>query len=200
MLKKFENIWYYYKYYILGGIVALVAIAFAVGSCVNKGTYDIKMLYMTHGYVDIDGGIDTLMSEYASDVNRDGVSNVQVITINYGTTLQEAQSAGAARAANLTAGENVLFLVDEQNYNELKENGFLMDISDLGQSQYLNGDRFDATASGMLSSVEGFEKSELNYYLCIRTYDESKASIDKNYDKRYEAAYSFIKNVTEKYK
>lgn len=200
MSSKLENIWYYYKYYIIGGIVALIAIAFAVGSCVNRGTYDVNILYMTHDFVDVNRQFDALFDTYMSDVNGDGKANTQVITISYGTTLNEMQSAGAARSANLAAGKNILFLCDEQNYNELKAGGFLMDISHLGQSQYLSQDRFDASSSGMLESIEGIKNSKSKYYFCIRTYDEKKGQTDKKYAAQYEAAYTFMKNVIEKHK
>lgn len=200
MQKKLENIWYYYKYHILGGLLAIVAVAFAVGSCVSRGSYDVNILYMTHGYVDIDGQMDDIFDGYMTDINGDGVANTQVITINYGTTLQEMQSAGAARSANLAAGKNVLFLCDEQNYTELKDGGFLMDMSELGQSQYLDGDRFSATDAGILSSIEGFSNSDAKYYFCIRTYDEDKADSDAKYAAQYDAAFEFMKNIIEKHR
>ena len=200
MSSKLENVWYYYKYYILGGILALVVLAIAIGSCAKRGKYDVNVLYMTHEYVDVNRQLDPLFDNYAKDVNGDGKANTQVITISYGTTLKEMQSAGAARSANLAAGKNVLFLCDEQNYNELKAGGFLMDLSELGESQYLSGDKFDASSSGMLDSIEGMKNSKSNYYFCIRTYDEKKMQTDGNYGAQYDAAFAFMKNVIEKHK
>ncbi len=198
--KKLENLWYYYKNYLLIGLVLVVSIVVGIVSCVGKGTYDISVLYMTHEYVDMTGQLDMLFSNYADDFNGDGVENAQVITINYGTTLKEAQSAGATRSANLASGKNILFLVDEQNYNELKAGGFLQDISHLGSSQYLEGDRFDAKDSGLLSSIEGFSKTKSNYYLCVRTFDSQRSKTDSKYAKKYDDAYATIKNILNFYK
>ncbi len=200
MLKKLENLWYYYKNYLIVGVLLVIAIVIAVVSCNGRGSYDIRVLYMTHEYVDMTGQLDVLFSEFVADNNNDGVSNAQVITINYGTTLKEAQSAGATRSANLASGKNVLFLVDEQNYNELKAGGFLQDISHLGSSQYLQGDRFDAKSSGLLSKIEGFSHTESNYYICVRTFDEERAKTDKNCAAGYDAAYTLIKNILAFYK
>lgn len=193
--KKLQNLWYYYKYYVLFGALVLVAIIIATVSCANKKSFDVNVLYMTHEYADIYDELDTLFSGYTNDLNGDGEANAQVITISYGTTLKEAQSAGATRAANLAAGKNVLFLVDEQNYTELKSAGFLMDISSLGNSEYLNGDRYDATASGFLSTIEGFKTAKSSYYLCVRTYDEQRAKADKAYKAQYDAAFDTLKNI-----
>ncbi len=195
MRKKLENLWYYYKNYLLIALVLLISIVVGIVSCVGKGTFDINVLYMTHEYVDMTGQLDMLFSEFVDDFNGDGVKNAQVITINYGTTLKEAQSAGATRSANLASGKNILFLVDEQNYTELKAGGFLQDISHLGSSPYLESDRFDAKASGLLLSIEGFSKTKSNYYLCVRTFDEERAKTDSKYAKKYDEAYAVIKNI-----
>lgn len=198
MKKKLENFWYYYKYYVLIGVVFLIGFLIAVKSCANKPDYDISALYITHSYVDIDGKMEPLMSKYAKDVNGDGKTNLQIIPISYGTSHKEAQSAGATRAAQLATGEFVLLVLDEQNYTELKEHGFLMDISHLGESSKLNGDYFDVTE--FLYNIEGFKRTEEKFYLCIRSYDKAKAKEQKNYDKRYEIAYDYIKKLCEDYK
>ncbi len=198
--KKLENFWYYYKNYLIIGCLLIIAIIVGVVSCANRGTYDVNVLYMTHEYVDMTGQLDTLFANYADDFNGDGLENAQVITINYGTTLKEAQSAGAARSANLASGKNILFLVDEQNYNELKAGGFLQDISHLGESSYLETDRFDAKKSGLLSSIEGFSKTKSNYYLCVRTFDEQRAKTDDKYSIKYDNAYAVIKNIMYSFK
>ena len=195
MLKKLENLWYYYKNYLLVGVLLLIAAIVGIVSCANRKSFDINVLYMTHEYVDMTGQLDMLFSNYADDFNGDGFENAQVITINYGTTLKEAQSAGATRSANLASAKNILFLVDEQNYNELKAGGFLQDISHLGTSPYLESDRFDAKASGLLSSIEGFSKTKSNYYICVRTFDQKRADSDPEYAAKYDSAYAVIKNI-----
>ena len=195
MLKKLENLWYYYKNYILVGSLLTIAVIIGIVSCANRGTYDMNILYMTHEYVDMTGQLDMLFTGFVDDFNGDGVQNAQVITINYGTTLKEAQSAGATRSANLASGKNILFLVDEQNYNELKAGGFLQDISHLGTSAYLESDRYDAKNSGLLSTIEGFSKTKSNYYLCVRTFDKERAKTDAEYAQKYDNAYDVIKNI-----
>ena len=198
MKEKLENFWYYYKWYVLAGLLAVIMLVVAIGSCSSKEDYDVTVLYMTHSYVDIDGEMDPLLSEYADDVNNDGKVNTRVIPISYGTTYNESQSAGATRAAQLATGEFVLFLMDEQNYKELRDNGFLMDISHLGKSSKLEGDRFDATE--LLYNIKGFKNTEQKFYFGIRVYDDSKAKEQSNYNERYEIAYDYIKALCEEYK
>ena len=199
---KLANLWYYYKFYILIGVVALLALAVGINSCVNRREYDVNVLFATHGYSDSfyqSSELVDLFDEYATDANGDGLANTQFITINYGTTLQEANSANATRSANLASGKALLFLLDEQNYNELKAGGFLQDISDLGDSEYLNGDRFEIYNSGMLDEVSGFAQLDDQYYLCLRTFDSKKAEDNKDFAAQYDAAKSLLVNIIQAY-
>lgn len=196
--KRIENLWYYYKAYLIAGIVALVALCIAINSCANRKKYDVNILYMTHGYADSfyqTDELSELFATYTDDVNGDGIANTQIITIRYGETMQDINSANATRSANLAAGKNVLFLVDEQNYTELKNGGFLADISSLGESEYLETDRFCIFDSGILDTVSGFKQVGDQYYLCLRTYDKAKADSDASYKTQYEAAKQLLQNI-----
>lgn len=200
--KKLINLWYYYKFYLLFIVIALMALAVGINSCVNKQEYDVNILFATHGYSDSffqTGELVTLFDKYAEDTNEDGVANTQFITINYGLTLQDSNNANATRSANLASGKAVLFLLDEQNYKELKSGGFLEDISSLGTSDYLKDDCFEIYDSGMLDNVSGFSKLDDPYYLCLRTFDKKKAESDKGFAMRYEAAKSLLINVIKSY-
>lgn len=196
--KTFNNIWYYYKWYFAIGAVLLVALAIGINSCVNRKNYDVNVLYVTYGYSDNFYQADELVAlfdSYAPDSNADGVNNTQLISINYGTTVQETNSAGAARSANLASGKCLLFLLDEQNYQELKAGGFLDDISALGNSDYLSSDAYKIYESGVLDGVSGFKQLNKPYYLCLRKYDESRAKADKNFAAQYYAAKQLLTNI-----
>ncbi len=198
--KRLGHIWYYYKFYILCGVIVLMALAVGLNSCFNRRKYDVNVLYMTHGYSDTFYQTDelcNLFDSFAEDTNGDGLANVQFITINYGTTVSESNSAYATRSANLAAGKNVLFLLDTKNYEELKNGGFLEDISNLGTSEYLIGDRYEIFNSGLLDNVSGFKQIGEQYYLCLRTYDEKKAKNDADYKAQYESAKALLTNVID---
>ena len=198
---KIANIWYYYKYYLLAALLAVIVLAVAVKGCAEKKDYDVNLLFI-HGYSESfyqTDGIASALGSFAEDGNGDGITDVQIITINYGNTVQDSNNASAARSANLAAGKNVLFLLDEQNYNELKAGGFLAELSELGESEYLEGDRFDAVESGLFSEVSGLGADGQKYYLCLRVYDSTKAKYDKSYDAQYNAAKSLITNILGKY-
>lgn len=203
MLKsKIQNFWYYYKYYLLTGALVLLALAIALNSCINRKDYDVNVLYATHGYSDTfyqGDELVTLFDTYAPDRNGDGVHDTQLVTINYGTTMQEYTSAGAARSANLASGKCLLFLLDKQNYQELSEGGFLEDLTVLGDSEYISGDAFLAYESGLLDNVSGFKAINEPYYLCLRKYDEVRAQKDEKFKDQYESAKKLLENIIQVY-
>ncbi len=205
VLKKLSNIWYYYKYYMLAVLIAAVALFMTVKSCREKNDYDVSLLFMNHGYgtnfyrTETIDQISQILGQFSPDRNEDGKTDVQVITINYGNTFQQNNSANSARSANLAAGKSVLFLLDDQNYSELKAGGFLADLSELGQSEYLEGDSFDAISSGLFSSVENFVVEGESFHLCLRVYDEKKAESDSAFAEQYTAAKTLITNIINRY-
>lgn len=203
MLKKISNFWYYYKYYILVGIVAAVALCAVIKSCSEKKNYDTGVLLLTHGHSESFYETEPLcgaLAAYASDSNGDGSVDVELVVINYGNTVEQNNSALSARSANLAAGRNVIFLLDGKNYEELRNGGFLADMSELGSSEYLQGDRFDVLSSGIFSEVPDFGTDGEEYWLCLRVFDEKRAETDEKYASQYDTAKAFMKNVIEKCK
>ncbi len=199
---KLKNLWYYYKNHLLIALLLVMALAIAVNSCVNRRSYDLNLLYVSYEYSDSffqTGEIVQLFDKYTPDSNKDGKNESQVITINYGTTFQESNSAGAARSANLASGKCTLFLLDERNYQELKAGGFLEDISALGTSDYLTSDAFLAYDSGLLDNVSGFKSLAKPYYLCLRTYDEKRAQSDSDFKTQYETAKQTLINIINEF-
>ena len=179
-----------------------MACVIAVNSCVNRQKYDLNILYVSYGYSDSffqTGELVDLFDDYVPDINNDQTKNAQIITINYGTSFQESNSAGAARSANLASGKCVLFLLDERNYQELKAGGFLADISSLGTSDYLTSDAFLAYNSGLLDNVSGFKALDKPYYLCLRTYDEKRARSDAEFKTQYETAKQALINIINEF-
>ena len=199
---KLQNFWYYYKNYLLIALILLVACAIAVNSCVNREKFDLNVLYVSYEYSDSFFQTDELVElfdDYAPDINNDNKKTAQIITINYGTSFQESNSAGAQRSANLASGKAVLYLLDERNYQELKAGGFLADISSLGKSEYLKEDAFLAYESGILDEISGFKAIGKPYYLCLRTFDQHKAESNVEFKEQYESAKQTLVNIIEKY-
>ena len=199
---KLKNFWYYHKTFLLIALILIMAAVFAVNSCVNRHSYDLNVLYVSYGYSDSffqTGELVDLFDGYVDDINGDGKHDSQIVTINYGTTFQETNSAGAQRSANLASGRCLLYLLDERNYQELKSGGFLANISSLGSSEYLTDDAFLAYESGFLDDVSGFKAIDKPYYLCLRTFDEQKAEKDPDFARQYQSAKQTLVNIINQF-
>ncbi|MBQ8605225.1 MAG: hypothetical protein IJ408_00670 [Clostridia bacterium] len=200
--EKIQNFWYYYKNYLLVGVLLILALLIGINSCVNRKSYDLSVLYVT--YADNDTffrsrELSELFDSYTVDSNGDELANSQIITINYADSFQQSNSAGAQRAANLASGKCVLLLLDQRNYDELKSGGFLADISDLGDSEYLAEDAFDAYGSGFLNSLSENVVVKEPHYLCLRVDSEITGGNDSDFKLQYETAKQTLKNIIEKY-
>ena len=200
---RIANVWYYYKFYVLIGVILIIALIIGINSCFFKQAYDLSILYVTSENTDRFSHSDAVLNkieQYVSDINGDGRVNAEIITISYGKTQAEQYSAASARAANIAYGKALFYILDEQNYEELKNGGFLEDLTDFGQSQYLEKYRFCINDSGMFNDIEGFSDISEKYYFCIRTYDKSKAESDENFQIQYDSAVSTLKNIINSYK
>ncbi len=194
MKKFFVNLWYYYKFHMLVALLLITATVIAVKSCAARKSYDVGVLLMTHGYDTGFRGTDGLaqkIGECVTDYNGDGVKNARIVAINYGKTANEVNSANAMRSANLAAGDSFLYLMDRQNYTELKAGGFLADLNELGGS----GDFADAASCGILDYDGSFAIAGQDYFLCLRVYDAARAEKDEKYAARYKAAQETISNL-----
>ena len=200
---RFANVWYYYKFYVLIGIILIIALIVGINSCFFRESYDLSILYITSEDTDRFSHSEDVLNKietFVSDINGDGKANAEIITISYGQTQAEQQSAAASRAANIAYGKALFYILDEQNYQQLKEGGFLEDISTLGQSQYLEQYRFCINDSKIFNSIDGFSDISEKYYFCIRTYDKSKAENEKNFQIQYDSAVSTLTKIINEYK
>lgn len=200
--EKLQNFWYYYKNYLLVGVLLILALLVGINSCINRKSYDLNVLYVTHADNNTffrSRELVEMFDGFTVDANGDGVQNSQIITINYADSFQQSNSAGAQRAANLASGKCVLLLLDKANYEELKNGGFLADISDLGDSEYLMEDAFDAYGSGLLNSLSENSVVKEPHYLCLRTYSNNIPASDTEFEIQYEAAKQTLRNIIEKY-
>lgn len=191
---KLENFWYYHKYHLLAFLLAVLALIIAIRSCAARKDYDVNVLLITHSTsvsaIQTDK-VGSFIAGFAPDADGNGSVAVQVKSISYGYSVKEANSANSARLALLAAGNDLLLLVDKQNYSELKEGGFIADLTPFG----VEDDKLDAGGIGLIAAAEGLDRDGSEYVLCLRTKDETRVSEDPDYAARYQAAETVFKNI-----
>ena len=194
MKSKLENFWYYHKYHLLAALLALLALIVAVKSCSAKKKYDVSVLLLTHSTkvtaIQTDS-VGSFIAGFAEDVDGNGEVAVQVKSISYGYSAKEANSAVSARLALLAAGNDLLLVLDSQDYAELKEGGFIADLSPFGGS----GDKLEAGAIGLYAAVPGLDDDDYGYVLCLRTKDNERFGQDPDYAAKYSLCENVIRSI-----
>ena len=164
--EKLENFWYYYKWYVVGGVFVLLALIVGIHSCSVKPNPDLYVLFTA------DHSPNPLLVEeteewlgtLTQDVNGDEKTSARVMATS--TIDQWNGYNTAAMLVQVNSGKAVLYIMTDATYKILHENGMLQTLE--GESANLQGDRYDLTASGVLKASPGFAEEEQSYYLGIR--------------------------------
>lgn len=125
---KWENFWYYYKWWVLGGLVLALIITICVVQMVTKVEPDYEIVLVTTEAVDFESQskLHDALHEYAVDVNEDGeirvglenlaIGNgdgaVNEMTYTYVTKLQ----------ALMSADYNKFYIFDQACYERVIKN------------------------------------------------------------------------------
>lgn len=125
---KWENIWYHYKWAILGGVFAVVVLTVLIVQMVTREKPDYRVCLAISGYVP-EGVVERLEDElerYGEDLNEDGEVLVSIQMLDIG--LSEAANNQIAMAnrqavfAHIVARDVPIFMFDSAFYGELCEN------------------------------------------------------------------------------
>lgn len=163
---KIENLWYYYKWYILGGVFLLLTLIVGIGSCRLRTNPDLYVLFAVDKSPNslLVAEIEQWLGDMTQDENGDGETTAKLLAT--AITDQWNGYNSAAMMVQVNSSQAVLYILTDETYNVMHENGVLQELS--GESPYLEGDRYCLTASGVLSEVPAFASEKQNYYLCIR--------------------------------
>lgn len=122
--KKWENFWYYHKWHVLVLLLAVILVFFLVRDLTRpRADYEIGLIT---AYDCPQEAIDLLqknIAKYGEDINGDGRVTVQIdsYTIN-AEDGSEAQMANQVKLeADLSTGECMLFLTDEDSFSQQQE-------------------------------------------------------------------------------
>jgi|GEM_PF-4294674 len=125
-----ENAWYHYKFYFIGGIIAFVAIAFGISQCAFQVAPDAVFTYigshshfnMTSGYV-----VEDILKAGVADVSGDGVKTVQSTTVFLDASSSKEMYELAS--IELSGGKAVVFFMDREYLMSSMHNEYV-DMSD----------------------------------------------------------------------
>ena len=198
--KKAENFWYYYKWYVVGGIFLLFTILAGITTCKPVKNVDFYMLYLrddTPNAAQV-AEMEEWLSSMAPDLNEDGAKVAKVMGISRSNMWSGDDSA--AMVVQINSGDAILYMVSDAAYETLHTNGVLQDLSSLGESEFLDEDRYRISASGILDEMEGFETEEAEFNLCVRRIKGTSFEGKPQYVAQEKAAFDVLKKMMDKEK
>lgn len=197
--KKLENFWYYYKWYVVGGVFLLLTLLIGIRSCNQRVQTDLYLLYVCDETPNAaqTAELEEWFAALAEDRDADGAKTAKVLPIAR-TNMWNGDDA-SAMVVQVNTGEAVLYLLSETAYDTMHTNEVLQDLSAY-ESPYVNGDRYDLTASGILQSIPGFAEEEATFYLCIRKVAGTSAEGDAHYEAQQAQAKAVLEQIIQKEK
>ena len=119
----FNNYWYYYKWYVIGGLFLLFALVVGITQSATREKYDASVIWAMHGYVDTPY-VDEMSKEfekYCEDIDGDGEVNVRVILVTFtskgGMPNSDIEfSMQQKLITQLSAGDVYIVVADEITY------------------------------------------------------------------------------------
>ncbi len=199
--QKIEHIWFYYKWFILFGLVVVIFAFVCLAQCAEKNDPDVTVMYagpeiVSNQYIDyIDSAFSSLMEE---DYNGDGIKTVEFIRISLATDQNNAVLADTMQAVGgddtqqmifynqNASGTAVIYLIDEAIYPSMKE--FLTPLDEiLDEIPEYAVDEYGIR----LADLPCYKSTDLKYLpsnaiLCLRS--KTKLRVLNPFDDDYYAA------------
>lgn len=194
---KFRNFWDYSKWFVISAVAITVLIAVLVAQCVNRPSYDLKLVYFTYNGV-LDEQVNPIsdyLEAYGEDIDGDGEVNIQIINCSISengaiamrnTTFQKLQSIIVAEESAM------LFITDKDSikYFDNLDGGAAAMFNE--NSVELGEDFYTATKH------ETFGTLPTGLTLSCRNISESILKDKEQTAKYYNAAQSIINGIKAK--
>ncbi len=140
--EKIKNIWDYDKWYILGGIAAVVALIFFVKDIFFKEKFDYTVIYQGIGYMTEEQVKDfqAVVSSYAEDINGDGKENADLIYIEFSkpdeSRPQLDRDKNTLLMTEIAMQENCVFIMEKERILSIYDNDtkYFTDLSTINKT------------------------------------------------------------------
>ena|GEM_PF-726994 len=204
--KKFvftwTNIWFYFKWHIIIGILVIFSVGFIIYTSFQKDSVDLRIFYVTENpafYNDELINIEKTIGEYARDFNSDGKVVVQIENIFVGDKNDPniLRDNNSKLMTALRAGRNMLVMGDRTGIKFLITASALEDISNMTENT-----QFDGLAWMVLNSEfsknfpeKFWQNEEEPIYFGLRVFEGTIAEIVPDNRAAYEYAKEVLDNI-----
>lgn len=125
---KLQNIWYHYKWAIIGGVFAVIVLTVLIVQAVTREKPDYRICMATMGYLpdSVVEALEETLEQYGEDLNGDGEVMVSIQALNVsleeGGNNQLSMANRQAVFAHIAARDVPIFAFDAEYYAELSAN------------------------------------------------------------------------------
>lgn len=171
--KWWENVWYYYKWAILGGIVLVILLVMFLAECVFNVQPDFTLTYI--GGLENMGQIQAyqLEDQFAAvtqDINNDGqgASKVNIIYLDKNSGSEEMAAMYNMADIEMAGGDAVVFLFSADFLDRYADYGFI-DMSQYVQEFGIGEELLRYDGAGNVFAIEMKENPIFTQLDSIRT-------------------------------
>jgi hypothetical protein len=126
--KKARNFLYYYKYYILGAIAAVIALVFIIKGCVNRVEPDFSTAFIGEIFYTDSSALEEEIRENVPEINEPQIDSAFLSE----NSQSDQQYAFEMKAVILTVAEEVdLFIMDKKNYEKYAKLGLFLNLDEI---------------------------------------------------------------------
>lgn len=200
--EKWDNYWYHYKWLTLAIAAIAVLIFSLIWSITHATKYDASLSVVTvFPFETVSDSLHQKLDPYLEDGNGDGEVNLLLAFYSMpddspGADAQAQMAQQMKLVAQLSIGEDFLFLVDDAGYARVHDQLELVfeDLTPYSDSDHVEGDKYRLNGTKLLDEI-GMNDWEDPLYLCFTdfsVYDESVQN-DPELIQRHESSLNMLK-------
>ncbi len=198
-ISKLKNFWYYHKWHLLVAAFLVAVLAIGIHSCQSREKADLYVLFARDGVQNPWQAqeLKTIFSAMTEDADGNGETTARIIETSNQNEWEGATDV-TAMLVQVNSGDAVLYVLTEGTYEILHQNGVLMDLTAFaGESDYLDGDRYLLSESGVLDAYKNLENDKQPFYLAIRKVEGTAMENSKEHREQLRLAKDVLKKLIE---
>lgn len=215
--KKWENFWYHYKIHVIIGVVAAITLIVCTTQLLTREKHDFIVMYAGPRVVALQDlkYMEMAFEDIADDFDKNGKVTITLddIVMLSPEEREAAAAAGAVFDANfirtsmtefyqqIAVGEVKIYMLSPYMYNEVKENGIFMPLSEIFDE--IPESAHDDFAVSLLKTDFGKHYNGINdlpndTLICIRRLtDVSKVGKAEKEEREHAANVELFKKIVE---
>ena len=144
-LKKLDHFWYYYKFHVIGGVVAVILLFSLIKDIVNQEKPDIAIANIGVRVMQEESmaNFKKKMDQIIIDADNNGKKHTQILPILYYDKMDPQQLQATSQKIQLTliGGEAQLFIVDKSTFKDIANLGAFQPLDELAAKYGINANQ-----------------------------------------------------------